>query len=162
MQGGSETCVKYSSEQFISYWQAANWAVIACIFSVTFLVDDLDSDLAPTFWREVLQSCDFIEDRPDFSFVVSLQFLSSAALTPLLSFAFPFLRRSMASWIQFLKIFEWDCVGQKLFLLLQCASSFFFVTFLTSVQNFIKFRKDICDSRKNISEKKLSKKKNYF
>ena len=36
-----------------------------------------------------------------FSFVSSLQFLSCSARTPLLSFAFPFFRRSMASWISF-------------------------------------------------------------
>ena len=124
-------------------------------------VDDLDSDLAPTFWREVLLSCDFIEDRPDFSFVVSLQFLSCSALTPLLSFAFPFLRLVDGVLDTIFVNFGTGLCWPEAFSSSSVRESvpFFFVTFLTFVQNFVEIRKDICDSRRKNTLKKTHLKK---
>ena len=61
-----ESGVQNCGKQLVQNWQATNWPVIACILSVTFFVDDLDTDLSPTFWCEVLLLRNFIKDRPDF------------------------------------------------------------------------------------------------
>ena len=97
VQRKSESSVKYGGKQLVKYWQTTNWSVIACIFSVTFFVNDLDSNISPVFWCEVILLRSFVEDYPDFSFVSSLQFLSCSARIPLLSCAFTFFHRSMAS-----------------------------------------------------------------
>ena len=72
-----------------------------------------------------------------YSFVLSLQFLSCSARTPLLSFVFPFLRRSIASWIS-LFVISGLVLNQAFFFCPQYATLLF-------VGCFCCFRIVLCD-----------------
>ena len=114
--------------------------MIACIFSVTFFVNDLGTDLSPTFWCEVLQLHNFTEDYPDFLFrFVTAVFYCSARVL-LLSFAFPVLSVDGILILDFCKFWDGVVLARIIFVISNC------VVFFTFMQIFKKYRKYVCDS----------------
>ena len=110
-----------------------------------FFVDHLDSNPSPCFRRHFFCNNVSLKICLIFSFVSSQQFLICSDLIPLLSPAFPLLRRSHASWISLVMNSGLGSKFPSIFLDFRCTSQLRFSHVFFAFVIFVQFSREFCE-----------------
>ena len=145
---GASRAYKTVAKNLYRTGKPTNWPVITCILSVTFFVNDLDTDLSPTFWCEVLLQRNSVEDGPDFFFRIVTAVFELLSSYSIAVFRIPSFQ-SVDGILNLIFCELWNGVelaGIGFVIFSARLHIFFGVSFFNFIQVFVEFRKYICDS----------------